>query len=166
MPWQKTRSRSAAPSDGARPPGLALREAGRRRTRNPRTSNHSAPTRSNLQLFPEKTAVAGFIRRHQLMEFEKSRLEDLLAYLFCKIPGVRLIGRNVLTQDVSGEIDLIFWNDKSVLEFLPNVLMFECKNWDGRVDSASVSFFNQSQSRSDGRWRSRPHRDQDLHGLP
>src|SRR5580704_16313683 len=78
MPWQKTRSRSAAPSDGARPPGLALREAGRRRTRNPRTSNHSAPTRSNLQLFPEKTAVAGFIRRHQLMEFEKSRLRASL----------------------------------------------------------------------------------------
>jgi hypothetical protein len=25
-------------------------------------------------LFPEKTAVAGFIRRHKLMEFEKSRL--------------------------------------------------------------------------------------------
>jgi ATP-dependent DNA ligase len=25
-------------------------------------------------LFPEKTAVAGFTRRHKLMEFEKSRL--------------------------------------------------------------------------------------------
>jgi hypothetical protein len=70
----KTRCRSAAPSDGARPPGLALREAARHRTRNPRTSNHSAATRSNLPLFPEKTAVAGFIRRHKLMEFEKSRL--------------------------------------------------------------------------------------------
>ena len=68
-------------------------------------------------------------------------LEDLLVYLFCKVPGVKLIRRNSLTIDVSGEIDLIFWNDKSVLDFLPNVLMFECKNWDGRVDSASVSFF-------------------------
>jgi hypothetical protein len=28
-------------------------------------------------LFPEKTAVAGFIRRHKLMEFEKSRLASL-----------------------------------------------------------------------------------------
>jgi hypothetical protein len=26
-------------------------------------------------LFPEKTAVAGFIRRHKLMEFEKCRLK-------------------------------------------------------------------------------------------
>lgn len=68
-------------------------------------------------------------------------LEDLLVHLFCKIPGVRLIRRNVLTGDASGEIDLIFWNDKSVLDFLPNILMFECKNWDGRVDSAAVSFF-------------------------
>jgi hypothetical protein len=51
-----------------------LREAARRRTRNPRTSSRGAPTRSNLPLFPEKTAIAGFIRRHKLMEFEKSRL--------------------------------------------------------------------------------------------
>jgi hypothetical protein len=68
-------------------------------------------------------------------------LEELLVYLFCKIPGVRLIRRNAFTADLSGEIDLVFWNDKSVLDFLPNILMFECKNWDGRVDSASVSFF-------------------------
>ena len=51
-----------------------MREAARRRTRNPRTSNHSAPTRSNLPSFPEKTAVVGFIRPYKLMEFEKSRL--------------------------------------------------------------------------------------------
>ena len=68
-------------------------------------------------------------------------LENLLVYLFCKISGVRLIQRNALTADMSGEIDLVFWNDKSVLDLLPNVLMFECKNWDGRVDSAAVSFF-------------------------
>ncbi len=29
-----------------------------------------------MSLFPQKTAVAGFIRRHKLMEFEKSRLEQ------------------------------------------------------------------------------------------
>jgi hypothetical protein len=73
QPWRKP-GHSAAPSDGARPPGLVLREAERHRTRNPRTSNHSPATRSNLPLFPEKTAVADFIRRHKLMEFEKSRL--------------------------------------------------------------------------------------------
>jgi hypothetical protein len=44
----KTKYRSAAPRDDARPPRLSLREAARHRTRNPRTSNHSAPTRSNL----------------------------------------------------------------------------------------------------------------------
>ena len=68
-------------------------------------------------------------------------LEDLLVYLFSRVPGVRLIRQNALTGDLSGEIDLVFWNDKSVLDFLPNILMFECKNWDDRVDSASVAFF-------------------------
>lgn len=68
-------------------------------------------------------------------------LEELLVYLFCKIPGVRLIKPKGLTKTISGEIDLILWNDKSVLDFLPNVLMFECKNWESRVDSASVAFF-------------------------
>ena len=33
------------------------------------------PQRSDAIEFALKTAVAGFIRRHKLMEFEKSRLE-------------------------------------------------------------------------------------------
>lgn len=74
--------------------------------------------------------------------FDRGRaLEDLLVYLFSKVPGVRLIRRNAVTEDGGGEIDLIFWNDRSVLDFLPNVLLFECKNWEARVDSAAVSSF-------------------------
>ncbi|WP_159006508.1 restriction endonuclease [Bradyrhizobium sp. S69] len=68
-------------------------------------------------------------------------LEDLLIYLFSKIEGVRLVRRNALTEDISGEIDLIFWNDRTTLDFLPNVLLFECKNWSSRVDSAAIAFF-------------------------
>lgn len=68
-------------------------------------------------------------------------LEDLLSHLFGRISGVRLVRRNVLTGDLSGEIDLIFWNDRSVLDFLPNILMFECKNWSTPVDSAAVTHF-------------------------
>jgi hypothetical protein len=68
-------------------------------------------------------------------------LEDLLIYLFSRIDGVRLVRRNALTEDVSGEIDLIFWNDRTSLDFLPNILLFECKNWAGRVDSAAIAFF-------------------------
>ena len=73
----KTKYCSAAPSDDARPPGLSLRETTRRRTRNPRTLNHRAPTRSNLSFVPRKTPVAGFRWRHKLLEFEKSRLDAL-----------------------------------------------------------------------------------------
>ena len=68
-------------------------------------------------------------------------LEDLLVYLFRKIAGIRLVRRNALTMDMSSEIDLVLRNDKSALDFLPNALLFESKNWKGRVDSASVSFF-------------------------
>lgn len=68
-------------------------------------------------------------------------LEDLLAHLFARIGGVRLIRRNALTDDASAEIDLIFWNDRTVLDFLPNILMFECKNWSKPVDGAAVTHF-------------------------
>lgn len=68
-------------------------------------------------------------------------LEDLLAYLFGRISGVRLVRRNALTDDGSAEIDLILWNDRTVLDFLPNILMFECKNWSAAVDSAAVTHF-------------------------
>jgi hypothetical protein len=68
-------------------------------------------------------------------------LEDLLAHLFGRIGGVRLVRRNALTEDASAEIDLIFWNDRTVLDFLPNILMFECKNWSAPVDSAAVTHF-------------------------
>lgn len=70
-------------------------------------------------------------------------LEDLLAYIFAQIPGVRLVRRNVRAANGSEEIDLVFWNAqlKNGLPYLPNILLFECKNWKSAVDSASVSHF-------------------------
>ena len=74
QPWRKP-GHSAAPSDGARPPGLVLREAERHRTRNPRTSNHSPAARSNLALVPpKKPPLPTSYGAIKLMEFEKSRL--------------------------------------------------------------------------------------------
>ena len=51
----------------------------------------------------------------------------------------------MLTAGGSEEIDLVFWNDglPQGLPFLPNILLFECKNWHAPVDSASVAFFIQ-----------------------
>jgi len=60
-----------------------------------------------------------------------------------KIPGVRLEDRDFIAAGGSEELDVVFWNDRlpSALHFLPNVLLFECKNWNHPVDSAAVSFF-------------------------
>jgi len=70
-------------------------------------------------------------------------LENLLAYVFEKFPGVRLIERNTHVVAGSEEIDLIFWNDRAPngLPFLPNIMMFECKNWSHPVGSAAVVYF-------------------------
>ena len=70
-------------------------------------------------------------------------LEELLVYIFRKFPGVRLLEQNVIVANGSEEIDIVFWNDRAAegLPFLPNILMFECKNWVAPVDSASVVFF-------------------------
>jgi hypothetical protein len=76
--------------------------------------------------------------------YEKGKaLEDLLAYVFEKYPGVKLIERNVHVANGSEEIDLIFWNDRLAngLSFLPNIIMFECKNWANPVNSAAVVYF-------------------------
>jgi Restriction endonuclease len=77
-------------------------------------------------------------------------LEDLLAYAFEKYPGIRLIERNAHVAAGSEEIDLVFWNDRlpNGLPFLPNILMFECKNWAQPVGSAAVVYYvNKIRSR-------------------
>lgn len=70
-------------------------------------------------------------------------LEGLLIYVFRKFPGVRFLDRDVRVANNSEEIDLVFWNDRIAegLPFLPNLLLFECKNWTSPVDSASVVYF-------------------------
>lgn len=78
-------------------------------------------------------------------------LEDLVAYLFRRVPGITLTQRDQLNVFQSEEVDLAFWNDKtpSGLPFLPDILLVECKNWSSPVGSAEVSWFDQKlQSRS------------------
>ena len=77
-------------------------------------------------------------------------LEKLLAYLFSKVPGVYLHDKNVRDVHGSEEIDLVFWNAREPdgLSFLPNILLFECKNWSAPVDSQAVVYFiNKVQTR-------------------
>jgi Restriction endonuclease len=70
-------------------------------------------------------------------------LEDLVCYLFQRVPGVIVQARNRKNVMGSEEIDVSFWNDKSKkgLYFLPYELLVECKNWTSPVGSKEVSYF-------------------------
>jgi len=71
--------------------------------------------------------------------------EDLACYLFETIPGVSIALRNQMNAYNNEEIDVAIWNDKSRygLNFLPNVVLIECKNWSNPVSSIEVNWFCQ-----------------------
>ena len=72
-------------------------------------------------------------------------LEDLVCYVFGKIPGIDVIKRNELNAFATEEVDVAFWNNRTQagLHFLPNVLLVECKNWNNSVGSQEVAYFAQ-----------------------
>ena len=75
---------------------------------------------------------------------EKGRaLEDLICYMFEKIPGINVTSRNILNQFQSEEIDVAFWNERhpNGLYFLPDIILVECKNWSHPLSSEEVSWF-------------------------
>lgn len=71
--------------------------------------------------------------------------EDLACYLFETIPGVSIAVRNQMNAYNNEEIDVAIWNDKSRygLNFLPNIVLIECKNWSNPVSSIEVNWFCQ-----------------------
>jgi hypothetical protein len=71
--------------------------------------------------------------------------EDLACYIFETIPGVSIALRNQMNAYQNEEIDVAIWNDKSRhgLDFLPNVVLIECKNWSKPVSSIEVNWFCQ-----------------------
>ncbi len=71
-------------------------------------------------------------------------LENLVCYVFGKIPGVTITHRNQLNVFNSEEIDVALWNEKRarILDFLPNVILVEAKNWSNPVGSSEVSWFD------------------------
>ena len=56
--------------------------------------------------------------------------EDLVIYLFTHCKGVRLEGRNILDETGARELDIAFWNNRSIssFDFLDPIIICECKN--------------------------------------
>ncbi len=79
-------------------------------------------------------------------------LEDLICYVFSKVPGISITRRNHLNAFQTEEVDVAFWNEKHTrgLPFLPSIILVECKNWSAPVGSAEVAWFIQ-KLRSRGR---------------
>jgi hypothetical protein len=72
-------------------------------------------------------------------------LEGLVAYLFGRIPGLRVTERNQMTVFNTEEVDVVLWNSRdpnglSSVEF-PAILLVECKNWTNAVGSMELAWF-------------------------
>jgi len=72
-------------------------------------------------------------------------LEDLVCYIFERVPGIEVAKRNVLNTFRTEEIDVAFWNSRqrNGLYFLPNIVLVECKNWSQPIGSQEVGYFVQ-----------------------
>lgn len=70
-------------------------------------------------------------------------LEILICYLFEKVPGILITQRNQQNAFQTEEIEFAFWNDKLLagFDFLPNIILVECKNWSEPVDTEAVTYF-------------------------
>lgn len=72
-----------------------------------------------------------------------AKLEELVRYLFCKIPRITFYGANILDGNRAHELDVVFNNDtrQSDLYFLDHAIITECKNTGHRTSSAQVGWF-------------------------
>ena len=71
-------------------------------------------------------------------------LENLVAYMFGKIPGVSITSKDTMNDFHTEEIDVAFWNEKEThgVHFLPHIILVECKNWNRPASSIEVNWFD------------------------
>lgn len=76
-------------------------------------------------------------------EEKGAALEDVVVQSFCRVGGVGFLRRDQTNNAGSSEIDILLYNQRHYLglPFLPDYLIFECKNWASAVDSAAVDGF-------------------------
>jgi Restriction endonuclease len=72
-----------------------------------------------------------------------AKLEELVKYLFDKIPGVSFYSSNTLDGVRAHELDVIFLNDQRIsdLHFLGFIIITECKNTGKPTGSIDVRWF-------------------------
>lgn len=77
------------------------------------------------------------------VDVKGAKLEELVRYLFAKVPKVSFYASNVLDGVRAHELDVIFTNDirNSDLYFLDFTIITECKNTADRISSAQVGWF-------------------------
>jgi len=71
-------------------------------------------------------------------------LEDLICYVFDRVPGISVTRRNQKNVFATEEIDVALWNDQhpNGLFFLPHLILIECKNWSSPVGDEHVAWFD------------------------
>ncbi len=71
-------------------------------------------------------------------------LEDMICYVFGKVPGISITHRDELNVFHSEEIDVACWNERHPkgLPSLPDIILIECKNVSRAVGSIDVSWFD------------------------
>ena len=99
----------------------------------------------SLMAFPHKKIAARLIAGDATTVTEQigAALEDVVSRTLCSLPGLRVLKRDFVNRAGSSEFDLFLFNNSrlSPIEFLPDFLLVECKNWAARVDSATVRDF-------------------------
>lgn len=70
--------------------------------------------------------------------------EELICQMFESINGIAHTERNIFSYGRAQEIDILFFNDRRPdgFDFLPRVILVECKNWTEPVSSAEVAWFD------------------------
>ncbi|WP_431293397.1 restriction endonuclease [Pedobacter sp. P26] len=79
----------------------------------------------------------------KLPDHKGAALEELGCYLFGKMKGLELYGKNKFNKSGSRELDIIFTNDRrtSELHFLDGFIPIECKNTTKKTTSDQVNWF-------------------------
>lgn len=95
--------------------------------------------------FPYKK-IAARLKQGDVANTTKEKgdaLEDVVSWIFCAMPGIKVLKRKFLDSAGSAEIDLLLYNDlhQTPVRFLTEFLMVECKNWKAAVDSVTVRAF-------------------------